>query len=135
MKSFIFSCFKFKESSKFSLDKLNDSLSGVRDLSTKLVKDMAKVGVAITGALTTLTVASVKSYAEYEQLVGGVETLFKDSADDIKKYANTIENRLDDDWCTMESVLADNTEIHDLALRYKVNYILIEDKYEINIDL
>ena len=54
---------------------------------------------------------------------------------DIKKYANTIENRLDDDWCTMESVLADNTEIHDLALRYKVNYILIEDKYEINIDL
>ena len=54
---------------------------------------------------------------------------------DIKKYANTIENRLDDDWCTMESVLADNTAIHDLALRYKVNYILIEDKYEINIDL
>ena len=54
---------------------------------------------------------------------------------DIKKYANTIENRLDDDWCTMESVLADNTEIHDLALRYKVNYILIEDRYEINIDL
>ena len=78
---------EFKESSKFSLDKLNDSLTGVRDLSTKLVKDMAKVGVAITGALTTLTVASVKSYAEYEQLVGGVETLFKESANDIKKYA------------------------------------------------
>ena len=54
---------------------------------------------------------------------------------DIKKYANTIENRLDDDWCTMESVLADNAEILALALRYKVNYILIDDKYEINIDL
>lgn len=78
---------EFKESSKFSLDNLNNSLTGVRDLSTKLVKDFAKVGVAITGALTTLGVASVKSYAEYEQLVGGVETLFKESADDIKKYA------------------------------------------------
>ena len=54
---------------------------------------------------------------------------------DIKKYANVIENRLDDEWCTMESVLADNAEIHDLALKYKANYILIEDKYEINIDL
>ena len=54
---------------------------------------------------------------------------------DIKKYANTIENRLDDEWCTMESVLADNAEILALAQRHNVNYILIEDKYEININL
>ena len=54
---------------------------------------------------------------------------------DIKEYANTIENRLDDEWCTMESVLKDNAEILNYAQKYKVNYILIEDKYEINIDL
>jgi len=54
---------------------------------------------------------------------------------DIKKYANVIENRLDDEWCTMESVLADNAEILDLAQKHNVNYILIEDTYEINIDL
>ena len=54
---------------------------------------------------------------------------------DIKKYANAIENRLDDEWCTMESVLADNAEMLVLAQRYNLNYILIEDKYEINIDL
>ena len=54
---------------------------------------------------------------------------------DIEKYANTIENRFDDEWCTMESVLADNAEMLDLAQRYNVNYILIEHKYEINIDL
>ena len=54
---------------------------------------------------------------------------------DIKKYANAIENRLDDDWCTMDSVLADNAEMLLLAQKYSVNYILIEDKYEINIDL
>ena len=53
----------------------------------------------------------------------------------IKKYANAIENRLDDEWCTMESVLADNAEMLVLAQRYNLNYILIEDKYEINIDL
>ena len=54
---------------------------------------------------------------------------------DIKKYANAIENRLDNECCTMESVLADNAEMLDLAQKYNVNYILIDDKYEINIDL
>ena len=54
---------------------------------------------------------------------------------DIKEYANAIENRLDDEWCTMESVLADNAEILALAQKHNVNYILIEDKYEISIDL
>ena len=54
---------------------------------------------------------------------------------DIKKYANAIENRLDDEWCTMESVLADNAQMLEFAKKYNVNYILIEDKYEINIEL
>ena len=54
---------------------------------------------------------------------------------DIKKYANIVENRLDDEWCTMESVLADNTEMLDLAQKHNVDYILIDDKYEISIDL
>ena len=62
------------------------------------------------------------------------ENYIKNHFSDIKKYANTIENRLDDEWCTMESVLADNAEILDLAQKHNVNYILIEDKYEINID-
>ena len=54
--------------------------------------------------------------------------------DDIKKYASVIENRLDDSWCTMESVLEDNREVLELAQKYYVNYILIDDQYEINID-
>lgn len=55
--------------------------------------------------------------------------------DDIKKYANAIENRLDDEWCTMERVMEDNAEMLTLAQTYNLNYIFIEDKYEINIDL
>ena len=54
---------------------------------------------------------------------------------DIMKYANTIENRLDDEGCTMESVLEDNKEMLSLAQKHNVNYILIEDKYEISIDV
>ncbi len=54
---------------------------------------------------------------------------------DIKKYASVIENRGDDTDCTLESVLADNLEVLVLAREYNVNYILIDDQYEINIDL
>ena len=54
---------------------------------------------------------------------------------DIKKYANVIENRLDVEWCTIESVLTDNAEILALAKKHNVNFILIDDQYEINIDL
>ena len=54
---------------------------------------------------------------------------------DIKKYANVIENRLDDEWCTVESVLSENAQMLEFAKKYNVNYILIDDKYEINIEL
>ena len=54
--------------------------------------------------------------------------------DYIQAYASVIENRIDDEWCTLESVLEDNIQILELAQRYKVNYILIDDKYEIDIE-
>ncbi len=54
---------------------------------------------------------------------------------DIKEYANTIENRLDDAECTMEKVLDENAKMLDLAQKHHVNYLLIEDQYEICIDL
>ena len=54
---------------------------------------------------------------------------------DIRRYASAIENRLEDECCTMEKVLADNEKMLSLAQEYKANCILIEDRYEINIDL
>jgi len=53
----------------------------------------------------------------------------------IKSYANAIENRLEDESCTMESVLEDNAQFLELAQRYGVNYVLIDEVYKINIDL
>ena len=63
------------------------------------------------------------------------ENYIRNHFDDIKKYANIIENRLDDEWCTLESVLNDNAQILELAQEHKVNYILIDDNYKVNIDL
>ena len=53
---------------------------------------------------------------------------------DIKGYANIIENRLDDEDCTMERVLAENAQVLNLAQKHQVRYILIDDKYEPDMD-
>mgnify|MGYP003291059865 CR=1 FL=1 len=53
----------------------------------------------------------------------------------IKKYANIIENRLHDEWCTLESMLEDHAQVLKLAQKHNVNYILIDDKYDVDIDL
>ena len=74
---------------KLSLDS-TEYESGL-DKAKRALGTMGKaVGVAIgaaTAAVGALTKSAVESYAEYEQLVGGVETLFKDSADKVQEYA------------------------------------------------
>lgn len=63
------------------------------------------------------------------------ENYIKNHFCNIKKYASAIENRLDDDWCTMESVLEDNAQFLKLAKKYNVNTVFIDDMYEIKLDL
>lgn len=49
------------------------------------------VGVALAGvttAISGITVAATKAYADYEQLVGGVDTLFKESSKKLQAYAD-----------------------------------------------
>ena len=69
---------------------------------------------------------------KYYCLVMSEESI-KNHFDDIKKYANVIENRLDDSDFTIENAIKENTQILKLAKKHKVNYILIDDKYEIDI--
>ena len=59
----------------------------------------------------------------------------KNHFQDIKEYANVVEKRQDDEGCTMQAVLSDNAEILALCQAYKVNYIFIDDEYQIDIEL
>ena len=53
---------------------------------------VTRVGTVAIGAAATavsgLAKSSLDSYSSYEQLVGGVETLFKDSSDKVREYAD-----------------------------------------------
>ncbi len=63
------------------------------------------------------------------------EDYIKSHFDDIIKHANVIEDRLDDSLYTMESILEDNALVLESCQKYKVNYLLIDDEYQIDISL
>lgn len=76
-------------------DALNDASRNAESFADKLKNGLstaAKVGAAALGAGATgvaaLTKASIDQYAEYEQLVGGVDTLFKEASNTIQQYAS-----------------------------------------------
>ncbi len=59
------------------------------------------------------------------------ENYIRNHFDDIIKYANVIERRLDDEQCTMENVLEENALVLDLCKKHNVDYLLIDDEYQI----
>lgn len=83
---------------------LKDTTNTAKDESSKLEKHVSKIGelapkigklavkgVAAAGAaIGTITKFAVSSYSEYEQLAGGVETLFGAQGMSLKKYAQSI---------------------------------------------
>ncbi len=73
-------------------EKTSKKMSSVFGNIGKFMLKAAKVAVVATTAVATgiagITAKAVSEYADYEQLVGGVETLFKDSSDKVVEYAN-----------------------------------------------
>jgi len=60
------------------------------------------------------------------------EGYIKNHFEDIKNYGCVIESRLQDD-CTLEELLEENKRNLEFAQKHQVNYVLIEDGYEIEI--
>jgi len=54
---------------------------------------------------------------------------------DILGYANTVEQRLDDSDCTLETVLEDNRRFLEATEKYGLDRIEIDDRYRVDIDL
>ena len=59
------------------------------------------------------------------------ETYIRNHFADIKTFASVIEDRLDDEYCTMESVLEDNASFLKRATAEGVEYFLIDESYKL----
>ncbi|MBO7218198.1 MAG: adenylate kinase [Clostridia bacterium] len=62
------------------------------------------------------------------------EEYIKNNFSDIKKYGNVIEERLFDSDCTINALIADNKEVLNRAKKHNLNYILINENYEAEIN-
>lgn len=60
---------------------------GIFNVATNVAKVSVAATTAGATAISALTGLAINSYADYEQLVGGVETLYKDSAAKVQQYA------------------------------------------------
>ena len=69
-------------------DDAGESFSRMGELAKAAGKVAAAAFAAAGAAVGALLKSSIEGYAEYEQLVGGVETLFKDSGGKLIEYAN-----------------------------------------------
>lgn len=59
----------------------------------------------------------------------------KEHFDNIKNYANIIENRLDDSDCNSDELIDENQKFLKNSALNDLDYVLIEDKYDINFNL
>ncbi len=60
-----------------------------------------------------------------------IETHF----DDIRKFASVIEDRGEDEDCTIEMVREDNAKMLEKCVQYGVDYIMIDDVYQVDVEL
>ena len=60
-----------------------------------------------------------------------IESSFRE----IKAHASDIERRLDDSYCTMESVIRDNEKYLEMCLVSGCGYVLIDGEYNVDVEL
>ena len=67
--------------------KAQGALSKLGSIASTVGKVAVAGFAALTGAVSSVGAAALSSYADYEQLVGGVDTLFKDASAQVQQYA------------------------------------------------
>ena len=101
---------------------------------------------ALTKYLWPIVCEMIKTVIENKQslIIEGCYIPFDWKKNFTKKYLDNIryyclimsENYIrNDENCTLDSVLKDNAQFSKLAQKSKMNYILIDDPYKIDIDL
>lgn len=110
-----------------TVDKAEQSESKFAGIFGKIGGAALKVGSAITKglavgatAIATLTGFSLNAYADYEQLVGGIETLFGAGGQSIQEYAESVGKSVDDvKWEFSDLMIAQSEVFSNADKAYK----------------
>lgn len=102
--------------------KASSAFSKIGSAASGGMKLVAKGTAAAAGAIAALSTAAVKNYANYEQLVGGVETLFGaggkslvEYVNDVSQYSPEITKQYNNLIAAQNKVMADADEAYKTA--------------------
>ena len=76
--------------------KMSSVMKGIGSSAIKVGKGLAVAGAAAATAVTALVSKSVGAFADYEQLTGGVETLFGAGGRSVEEYAQSVGKSVSD---------------------------------------
>ena len=79
-----------------SASKMSSVMKGIGSSAIKVGKGLAVAGAAAATAVTALVSKSVGAFADYEQLTGGVETLFGAGGRSVEEYAQSVGKSVSD---------------------------------------
>lgn len=79
-----------------SASKMSSVMKGIGSSAIKVGKGLAVAGAAAATAVTALVSKSVGAFADYEQLTGGVETLFGSGGRSVEEYAQSVGKSVSD---------------------------------------
>ena len=79
-----------------SASKMSSVMKGIGSSTIKVGKGLAVAGAAAATAVTALVSKSVGAFADYEQLTGGVETLFGAGGRSVEEYAQSVGKSVSD---------------------------------------
>ncbi len=79
-----------------SASKMSSVMKGIGSCAIKVGKGLAVAGAAAATAVTALVSKSVGAFADYEQLTGGVETLFGAGGRSVEEYAQSVGKSVSD---------------------------------------
>lgn len=76
--------------------KMSSVMKGIGSSAIKVGKGLAVAGAAAATAVTALVSKSVGAFSDYEQLTGGVETLFGAGGRSVEEYAQSVGKSVSD---------------------------------------
>ena len=89
---------ELKSTSTINLDGLKEGLKKVGEVTADVTKKMLQVSAAVGTALTGIVAAGVKSYAEYEQQLGGIEAMFDKTTEKGKELFDIVSKTGESAW-------------------------------------
>ena len=97
------------------LSKMSGFGSAMRKAGSAAAKGIAVAAGAAASAATAIGGAALSSYSQYEQLVGGVETLFGTGGKSLDEYAASIGKSASDAQAQYDKLMASQQAVFDNA--------------------